>query len=278
MMSTFFMSQLFASGVGAISSLRVQPLSYEDRLEKGEKKKGFIDVTNPTGQTVSLKVSVQGFRQMDNNGSLQLFDSEQVAAGIIPDLETFALKSGQTMRLVFLIDGTKLPEGDVFAALMVTNEPDQTGNMAQAVQVGTLLLLENGTPGARQAEVTKLDASFFQISDTIRGTYSVKNTAPADSSSGFKPKVTIALSPLMRQKEQTSSLIFAGRERSNQFELGAQRFGLYKVTVSYRGSEQSRWIFVASPLWIGGLATLGLVGLLLWGARKRRRSSMFGSK
>lgn len=276
-LSTFFMSGLLATSAHA-ASLRVQPLSYEETLQKGEKKKGFIDVTNPTAQTVNLKTSVQGFRQIDNEGSLQLYNSEQITAGIIPDLKQFSLKAGQTMRLVFLVDGTKLPEGDVFAALMVTNAPDQTGNMAQAVQVGTLLLLENVTPGARQAEVTELSVPFFQFGNTVTGSYKVKNTAPSDSASGFKPKVKLSLNPFSLSKEQTSTLIFAGRERSNQFELSTQRLGFYRVSASFGNSTQSKWVFIASPLWLGGAVLLLAVagGLLL--RRKRQNSVAFMPK
>lgn len=254
------------------ASLRVQPLSYEDRLEKGEKKKGFIDITNPTQQTVNLQTSVRAFRQIDDNGSLQMYQSEQVTAGIIPDFDKFTLPAGQTMRLMFLIDGTKLPEGDVFAALMATNTPDQTGNMAQAVQVGTLLILENGTPGARAAEVTDLSVPFFQFGNIIHGSYKVKNTAPSDSSSGFKPKVSIAVSPFTEQKENVSSLIFAGRERQNQFELPTKRLGFYKISAKYGDSERSKWVFVASPLWLGTVVLLLMAAVVIYFGFKRLKA------
>jgi P pilus assembly chaperone PapD len=255
---------------GALS-LQVQPLSYQESLGKGEKKKGFIDITNPTSETITLQTSVEAFRQTDNNGSLRFYKDEQIEAGIIPDFSEFTLKGGQTMRLMFLVDGTKLPEGDIFAGLMATNLPDQKGNMAQAVRVGTLLILTNGTPGARQAEVTSLDTSVFQLGGSVSGSYTVRNTAPSSTSSGFYPEVSISLWPFGATKKQQSSLVFAGRERSNQFELPTKQIGIYKITVGYGASQKSNWIVVASPVWIGGIILLAVALAVVVNIRRQRR-------
>jgi hypothetical protein len=268
-------SFIAVDGVGALS-LRVQPLSFQETLTKGEKKKGFIDITNPTALTIRLETSVEAFRQTDDQGGLQFYNNEQISAGIIPDLKEFTLKAGETMRLMFLVDGSKLPQGDVFAALTATNTPDQKGNMAQAVRVGTLLILTNGTPGARQAAVTSLNAPLFQFGDTITGKYRVKNTAPANTAAGFYPEVSLSLSPFGTTKKQKSTLVFAGRERENQFEIPSNRVGIYKLTVGYGNSQQSRWVIVASPLWIGIILLLIVaLAVVLSVIRRHRRSMRF---
>lgn len=259
-------------------ALRVQPLSYKETIAQGEKKKGFIDITNPTGQTLNLVTSVQAFRQTDNNGSLEFYDEPKISAGITPDLNSFALKPGQTMRLVFQIDGTKLPQGDIFASLMVTNKPDQLGNFAQAVRVGTLLMLVNGTPGARQAAVTKLSVPFVQVGQAVSGSYTIKNTAPADTSSGFSPEVDVTLSPFTSSKKQTSSLLFAGRERSNEFSISANRIGFYQVSVGFGASKQTSWVFIISPLWITIIVGLVLITIVISRIIKRRRSTLSFSR
>ena len=271
-------SLAISDGVGALS-LRVQPLSFQETLTKGEKKKGFIDITNPSAQTIRLETSVEAFRQTDDQGGLQFYKDEQISAGIIPDLKEFTLKAGETMRLMFLVDGSKLPQGDVFAALTATNTPDQKGNMAQAVRVGTLLILTNGTPGARQAAVTSLDASLFQFGDTITGKYRVKNTAPANTAAGFYPEVSLSLSPFGTTKKQKSTLVFAGRERENQFEIPSNRIGIYKLTAGYGDSQQSRWVIVVSPLWIGIILLLTVVLIVAISIiRRRHRSVRFSQR
>ena len=278
LMSAFALATITVVSAEALS-LRVQPLSYQESLAKGEKKKGFIDITNPTAETINLKTNVEAFRQTDNQGALQFYKDEQITTGIIPDLNEFSLKAGQTMRLMFLIDGTKLPEGDIFAAITATNDPDQQGNMAQAVRVGTLLILTNGTPGARKADITSISVPAFQLSNTIAGSYSVKNTAPANTSSGFYPEVSISVWPFGPTKKQKSTLVFAGRERENQFEIPVKRIGIYKITAGYGASQQSRWVLVASPLALG-ILILAIVSFVVGVSiyRKRRHSLRFGKR
>lgn len=260
-------------------ALKVQPLSYQETLAKGEKKKAFIDVSNPTSQTIRLRTTVEAFRQTDDQGSLQFYKDERISAGIVPDLTDFSLKAGEKMRLVFMVDGSKLPPGDIFASLMVINATDQQGSLTPAIRVGTLLMLTNGTPGARQAAVTGLSVPFWQFGDQVRGQYVVKNTAPAGTSSGFMPEVTIGLSPLDRNIKNKSSLIFAGRQRPNNFELPTSRFGLYKISASYDGSRQTAWVFIASPLWLVviGVAVLAVLTVLI-ARRRKTKIVLFSTK
>ncbi len=76
------LSLLLTAPTSALS-LKLQPLLYNDILKKGEQKKGFIDISNPTGQTLQLRSSVQAFRQVDNTGTLEFYENEQVSAGAL---------------------------------------------------------------------------------------------------------------------------------------------------------------------------------------------------
>src|SRR5689334_4309658 len=104
-----FLTTLLTSEVANAATLRIAPLQYRTTLKKGETKKGFVDVNNPSNTTVRIVTQVQAFTQIDNNGGLQFYDNEQVAQGIKPDLSTFDLGAKETLRLYFSVDGTKLP-------------------------------------------------------------------------------------------------------------------------------------------------------------------------
>ena len=263
---------LFIPNAGAISSLKIQPLSYETQLQKGERKTGFIDISNPSGQSVKVTTSVEAFRQVDDDGRLEFFESEAAEKGITPDLKSFTLGPREAQRMMFELDGTKLPDGDVFAALFFTTKPDEGGAVAQAVRVGTLFIIENGTPGSRKAEITNLQTDFLQIGAVIDGEYSVKNTAKKGQVTGFTPLVDIKLSPFGSTQQRDSSLVFAGRERSNNFSYRTNLPGLYRLSASYDDSSQSRWVLVLPVwlLWTGG--ALVFVGMALFVARRRRKS------
>lgn len=242
-------SFLFATNVSA-QAAKLEPLLINETLQPSEKKKGFVDVTNPTGQTLQFVTSVQAFRQKDNNGGLEFFDNEQVSAGLIPDLREFDLAPGEVLRMYFLVDGTKLPPGDVFAALFVSTKPDQAASgVSQAVRLGTIFTLVNGTLGPRQAEITGLRVPFFQFGDSITGAYSIKNTADPSKTTGFYPEVTLRLSPFANEQKVRSSLVMGGVERSMAFSFADSRFGLYRLGVQYGDSGQRSLVFVVTGIW-----------------------------
>lgn len=259
-------------------SLKMQPTMYTDTLKPGEKKKGFVDISNPTPTKIRLKTSVQAFRQTDDSGSLQFYDDERVKSGLVPDLDEFELGPREAVRMYFLIDGSKLPPGEIFASLFVSTVPGQQAGAAEAVQLGTLFSLVNGTPGAHEAEVTDLQVPFWQLGDTLQGTYRIKNVAKPTESTGFFPEVTIAINPFHQQLTQQSKLVFAGRTRENTFQLPVNRIGFYKVAVSYGSSKQSRLVFMATGYWLGILIGLGLLIIIAGGwfisrHAKRRRAA-----
>lgn len=255
--------QVSAIGLG------VTPPEYRVTLKAGEKKKGYIDISNPLGEDVKVTTSVQGFRQVDDAGTLQFFDDEKLQAGIQLDLNEFTLGPGEAMRMYFQVDGTKLPTGDVFGSIFFATTPaDNVSGVNQTVRLGTLLSITNGTPTARLAEITALKSSFWQLGDTVAGSYTVRNTADPSKTTGFYPTVTISLSPLYSSEQQTGKLVFAGRERSNDFSLeeGMPRLGFYLLKVSYGDSSQQQLVFVATGYWryIGLALVLGVIGVGVW--------------
>jgi len=264
----------FAAPAHALS-LKMQPLIYHDTLVKGETKKGFVDISNPTGETLRLRTSVQAFRQIDDNGSLQFFDNAQVAAGIKPDLDEFELGPRQALRLYFLIDGTKLPSGDVFGALFVSTVPMGAVGSVSSLRLGTLFVLTNGTPGSREADITKLDVGFWQFGDGIDGQFTIKNTARAGEATGFFPSVTVALDPGRSQHQVESKLVFAGRSRQSDFHINTSRIGLYKISAAYGDSREGKVIFMVTGYWrtvvLVALLLLIAAGLLGWKLHRRRQ-------
>lgn len=263
-------------------SLKMQPLIYKDALKQGEQKKGFVDISNPSASKLTLVTSVQAFKQIDDKGSLQFYDSSQVSAGITPDLSEFELGPHEAIRMYFLIDGTKLPSGDVFGALFVSTKPSDAPGVGSAVRLGTLFALTNGTPTEHKAEITSLSVPFWQFGDTIQGSYRVKNVAKAGESTGFFPDVTVAVRPFDQQTQQEGKLIFAGRERENTFELTSSRIGFYKVSVAYGDSRQSRLVFMVTGYWrLIVLATIVLILLavvIVWKRLTYTRRSLGRAK
>lgn len=279
-MKVYLVGALIALGIAALIpvtsahalGLKVAPLEYKSTLKENETQKGFIDVSNPSSQAVTVAVSVQAFRQIDDDGGLEFYDDKQVRAGIKPELPTLELGPREAIRLFFTADSNLLPEGDVFAALFFTTDPKQPRNgVGQLVRVGTLLSLVNKNPGPRKAEITSLSLPFVQLDDTVSGTYTVKNTGPKQS--GFFPSVVVSSWPATQSKQVESSLVFGGRERENNFthSLG---YGIHKVSVGYGSSQKSQWVVTIAP-WMLVTAALIIVviGIEFLLLKKRRASA-----
>lgn len=235
--------------VAAEGSLQVQPLQNEASLQKGERKKGFIDVTNPRPVDTKVKFSVAGFKQVDTAGNLSFYDSEQLRAGIGLDYDEYTIPAHKTLRLFYIIDGTKLPTGDVFAAIFAQTVNESMGSAMPSVRIGSLLVLTNGTPGARHAEITKIDAPWLQTGADVNGKLTIKNTAPVDSSSGFFPTITVGLWPFGQTTNIKGPLVFAGNSREAKFAIPSNQLGIYKLTASYGESKKTQWMLVITGVW-----------------------------
>lgn len=270
---SFFIAGFWNNSVHALG-LKVAPLDYTVSLQKGEKQKGFIDLSNPTGTTLRVKSSVQAFRQTDDRGSLTFFDNEQVSAGIVPDLDEFELGPREAVRMYFLVDGTRLPKGDVFAAIFFTTVPaKQAAGVTELVRLGTLLSITNGTPGQRQAEVADLDVPFIQFGDKLSGTYRVRNTADPEQSTGFYPSVVISVEPFYHEMVQRGRLVFAGRTRENSFELPSSRLGFYKVSAQFGDSKKEQWVLAlnGTSLAVFGVIVVILIAFILTRKKTRKK-------
>ena len=275
LLSGLFFASLFALAptfnVYALG-LKVAPLEYRATLKEGEKQQGFVDVSNPSAQVMSVKISVQAFKQIDNDGGLQFFDDPQVGAGIKPELTEAELGPREAIRLFFTIDGGALPEGDVYAAIFFTTDPKQPSNgVGQLVRVGTLLSLINKTPGERKAEVTGVSIPLLQLTDTVKGSYAIRNIS--NEGSGFYPSVEVSSWPAGKSEKKEGSLIFGGRERTNDFSYQTG-FGIHNVQVAYGDSNRSQWVISIAP-WMLVLALLItlIVGIELLLLKRRRKTA-----
>ena len=236
---------LLQGGPASALGIKIAPLEYKTTLRDGERKQGVVDVSNPSEQAVDVSVSVRAFRQIDDNGGLEFYSDTAIENGIQPELTSIRLEPKDAVRLTFSVDGKTLPEGDVFAAIMFTTIPALPQNgVGQQVRVGTLLSLENRQPGERSAKIIDLSVPFLQLSQTSKGSYSIKNTG--SKTSGFYPEVTVRSWPGGAAKTVTSSLLFGGRERSNEFSY-ATGYGIHRIEISYKSSTKSRWVIAIAP-------------------------------
>lgn len=260
--------------VGA-ESLRIQPLQYQTELKKGERKKGHIDITNPSSEPVKAKFYVEAFRQVDDKGNLTFFKSEQLEKGLLLDYDSITIEARQTLRLFFIADGTKLPTGDVFGVIFAETQPLTPTGANTTVRVGSLVMITNQTPGSRNTEISKLSVPFFQIGSVLRGTLAVKNPAPKNSATGFFPMIQVSVAPWGESMKRQGPLIFAGNTRIVDFDLPSNAFGLYEVSVQANNARKTVSVFLITGWWqiVTPALLVATAGAFLWWQKRYRRTS-----
>jgi hypothetical protein len=264
---------LIVPPANAEPALGVQPLQYTETLKKGERKKAFVDISNPSMQPVTVRLKVQAFKQVDDKGTLSFYDDQKVADGIQLDYQEVEIPAKKALRLYFVVDGAKLPTGDVLAAIFAQTKPD-SGAGAPAVRVGTLLILTNDTPGVRQAEITRFSVPWLQVGAHMSGQVTIKNTAPVGSTSGFFPTVTISSWPFGASTTLRGPLVYSGITRTVPFSESSSQLGIYKITASFGASHKDVWTVIITGVWrwilIGIIVVIVCAGWVF--ARYRRPS------
>lgn len=244
--------------------LKIAPLEYRTTLKGGEVVKGFIDISNPENQSVTVRTSVQAFKQIDDKGTLKFYEDEQLKAGVKLDLDDFELGPREAIRMYFLLDSKLLPSGDIFGGIFFTTEASNPKlGSGQSLKIGTILSIVNGTPGSRKAEITGLTVPSFHVGDTISGTFGVKNTGNPETSTGFYPEVTVKVWPFGDERTVKSNLVFAQRSRDSNFSIKVPPLGVYKVSSTFGASEHAKLVVVAHPLALVLLGVIALVSIAL---------------
>lgn len=254
-------------------SLRIAPLQYRTTLKSGEKQKGYVDISNPEGDTVEVKFEVQAFRQIDNAGGIEFYTDEALSKGVLLDLDSAELGPHEVLRLVFLIDGTMLPHGEVYAAILARTVPQSTAGSAQSVRVGTVLEITNGSAGSHKASITDISAPFLQVGEGVSMTFVVHNEDSTGQTSGFRPKLKVGVLPYS-EKETEGPLIFAGRSRTVTYTTPGNYFGFVRLSVKTGSSSKGQLAFVMTGYWrwLGPLmiaAIGGLVAMALYTRHKK---------
>ena len=267
LLGVILVSMLYASPAGAVA-IKIAPLEYRTELGSGASQRGFVDVSNPSSQKLTVNINVQGFRQIDDQGGLQFFPSDQLSAGIVPELKTVELGPREALRLYFTISGPVLPHGDVFAAILATVPADPTHGIGTSARVATLLSIVNGSPGPRQAKITDLRVPLWQLGDRIVANFRLQNPAPASASGGFYPTITVRAIGYFSETVQ-GPLVFSGRSRSVSFQKAGSYLGLVKIRVAYKDQATEAYSLVVTGYW-RWVIPLVLVGLavVLWASRR----------
>lgn len=260
-------------GSAQATTVKISPLRYDAALKEGEKQKGFVDVSNPSATTETIRFTVQAFRQSDNDGNLEFYNDERLTKGILLDYSEVTLAPREVLHLAFIIDGSVLPQGDVFAAIFATSVSPQSASAAQSAQVGSLLFIANGSPNKHSIAVERLNMLPVQVGRGITARFALSNLAQAGTVNAHAPQVKVAMWPFISDTV-AGPLVFAGKSRQVDYVKQGDYFGIVRLSVATETGSQAAYGFVMTGYWrwVAPIA-LGLVGLagavIIWLRRRR---------
>jgi hypothetical protein len=278
--SVFALLMLAGRAEAAVPVLKISPLKYEEHLELGKLKQGFIDASNPTGSAVHVRYQVQAFRQvLDGKGELEFYDDPRIEAAITPATPEFDLGPREAIRTFFTIDPNKLGTGGAYVAVFLRTVAAgaEVTQIQTSARVGTLLILDVGGDGLRTGEISQVS-----LPGVIYGHHSLEvgyvyaNTGTARKSLAFAPVLDAALGGSHRQTRGPLVFPLHSRSGSVRFDLG-NRLGLVKVVIrdtTGGGTKVARWVVLVTGFWawLVPVLVVGLVALVSWLWRTRRRS------
>jgi hypothetical protein len=274
----------------ADAGLQINPLRYDDVMTGTTVKNGFIDVSNPSDTTVTIRTSVRGFKQADLAGDLAFFTDDALTAGIRPSLATFELGARESLRLVFSVDPSKLPQGGVYAAIFFTTIPPEGQSdvtyITETANVGTLLLLQNGGNNVKVGRISQFNLPFLQLGAGLTGTVQYQNTNRNTGGLAFSPGLSSNVFPWGRQVGFTGPFIMPQSTREFTYQRAGSYLGLVPVTLvaSEGNSSVTSWVLACTG-WYQWLVlvfalAVGVYWLMSYRDRKsgrtRTRSGILG--
>lgn len=262
----------------AVPSLKIAPLKYQEPLELGKPKQGFVDVSNPSDSAVSIRAELQGFRQTGTDGTIEFYDDPNLAKGIIIDAPEFELGAREAARIAFTINPNNLKPGGVYAALFFRTVPQPVSaagtTISQSARVGTLLILDIGGQGKKEGVVTRVKVPWFSFGREISLSYVYKNTGTSEQAIAFNPAFTAKAGVFTRPKESPTGLVMSGNEREFSHKISGNYVGIIPVTVRDAETGDSKTAYtlgiVGQRAFVSTLVVFFSIILLWWVYRRRR--------
>lgn len=273
-----------AAGSGLPLSIRAQetkegigisPTSLTLAADAGQEITGEVTVINPGDESVSYRLYASNFRirNEEYEKDFDLDDPETTAPVSWFDLpdEPGRLEGQGQQKVSYTI---RVPQdaasqgyyGVIFAETM--DEKADASGVTRRKRVGSLVYLTvNGAAVNHRARLVSFDVPRWQRSSPVKATVRLGN----EGNVHYQVAGELRLKNLLGRTVQTATIdaiVVPDTIRKLSYELAAPRAaGIYRVEghVSVRGQSsglKSKWVMVASPLWLVVWA-LGLLMLII---------------
>jgi len=237
-------------------ALKITPLKYQEQVPLGKDKIGYVDISNPTNQTVLVQTEVQAFRQVGQKGGLEFYSDERISAGIVPELKEFSLGPREAIRLQFTIRPNVLGEGGAYGVIFGRTAPTTFGqnnaNVAVSARVGTLMVLTIGKGGERRGTIEQVRTPRFAFGNSVTAETVYHNTGDTSRGLAFNPTLALKVGWFGKAQSHDGPLVLPGVTRDIEVQRSGSYLGLIPVQVTDQtggGSSKTAWILACTGYW-----------------------------
>jgi hypothetical protein len=307
LLSSIFLLALFAGlfqipveAAGA-KPLTVSPGKVEISGMPGQKIKSSFVLSNGGSLPVRMKLSVKNFRQSDEKGTLDFYDSDASSgdAGVvdmekvlIPEFLEIGLKPAETKQINFIVSiPDNIKSGGYYGAILF--EPANDQSIGPKNSFGGLVLLT--VLGGEGQAVAGFEASNFQA-DRIQQKGPARFSLAVDNSGNTHIDATGVVSIKNWRNKEIASFdigsqpVYPGAERIFNWSWNKKpNFGFYRIEaqIAPLGHEDQKftgttWFFAFPwpllPTFFTAAGAALLIGFIFFGRKKFFSSRIFHRK
>lgn len=277
---------VFAQEKGGQVGLSVSPLRFEFSADPGDKIENVIKVANPTKNTFSVKMQVEDFTAMGEEGQVKVEEQKDhtysLKRWVITSPSEFTLAPGESKIVSFKINVPQNAEpggkyGSILATVTGIVTPEGTGASIQP-KVGALVLLSVSGKIVEKLDVKEFSAPKFLNKGPVKFTLRFENKGTVH----LRPKGIVSIYDIFGKKvadleiPQQNVLPGAVRKVSVEWKKG-WLFGLvYRAMfVGSYGSQNepisASLTFYAFPWLYAGIIILILILIIFFFVRAHKK-------
>ena len=295
-----------SDGGAAANTLKISPVRTDVSADPGESKIVKVTVTNPSEQTVAVRVIQNDFTAGDEDGTPAIILDENEYAKShslkrfmtpVPNI-TLEAKEARTVDVELKVPADAEPGGYFGVVRFAPADPDEGGQVNVSASVASLVLLTVNGDAPEKLDLTEFvvqqngrNKTFFTTGENMTVTARFENTGNVQAGPFGKVSLLkgdkVVYEDDFNNKEQRDMVLPSSARRWNIPIEQVGGLGKYTVSATFTYGAQNKTIEVSESFWViprnaiiaGAVGIIVIIGAIVGGIFyfRRRRNSFGGA-
>ena len=297
-----------AENTGTANALKISPLRTDVQVEQGSSATVKVIVTNPSSETVSVRVIQNDFIAGDEDGTPAIYleeteyaPSRSLKRFMTPiDNLTLAPNEARVVEVVLTVPADAEPGGYYGVVRFAPTSPDSGGQVNVSASVASLILMTVPGDTPEKLDLTDFDIrqdgslkAFFTTGGGLTANVRFKNEGGVHAGPFGKVSVLkgndIVYASDFNNKEQRDMILPNSARRWSIPLDNISGMGRYTVSATFTYGAQNQTIEVTETFWIIPKAVIiiavvalitiigAIVGVVVWRRRSRGNIGLSGA-